>query len=129
MNEPHVKRFDWTGVALLLLVNLIALSLFFSPGTGDVGVWARWMREIDTNGLIGGYTQSDTDYPPLSFVLLAIVSRSATALEVSRFIVLKSSILLFLFATTGCFCWFTRNLLLTAALEFSLILNTVALGY
>ena len=114
---------------MLLLVNLIALSFFFAPGTGDVKVWAEWMREIDTNGLLGGYTHSDTDYPPLAFVLLAGVSRSAAALEVPRFVVLKCSIFLFLFATTACFYSFTRNLVLTAALEFSLILNSVALGY
>jgi hypothetical protein len=129
VSAPDVKNVDWRGIGVLLLVNLIALSFFFSPGTGDVGVWARWMREIDTNGLIGGYAQSDTDYPPLSFALLTMVSRSATTLEVSRFVVLKFSILLFLFATAGCFYAFTRNLLLTAALELGLILNSVALGY
>ena len=129
MNAPDVKNIGWRGIGVLLLVNLIAVSFFFSPGTGDTGTWARWMREIDTNGLLGGYTQSDTDYPPLAFVLLAAVSRSAIALEVSRFVVLKCSILLFLFATAACFYSFTRNLLLTAALEFGLILNSVALGY
>jgi len=129
MSESDAKTSRWPAIGFLLLVNLIALSFFFSPGTGDVGTWARWMREIDASGVISGYAQSDTDYPPLSFVFLASVSRSATALEVSRFVVLKSSILLLVFATTACFYSFTRNLLLTAALEFSVILNSVALGY
>lgn len=129
MTKSNASAWNWSGIGLLLLVNLIAVSFFFSPGTDDVGTWGRWMREIDTNGLLGGYTQSDADYPPLSFVLLASVSRSATALEVSRFVVLKCSILIFLFTTVGCFYAFTRNLLLTAALEVSLILNSVALGY
>ena len=124
-----MKNIDWPGIGLLLLINLIAIAFFFTPGTADLETWARWMREIDTNGLIAGFAHSDTDYPPLSFVLLAAVSRSAIALEVSRFVVLKCSILLFLFATTGCFYLFTRNFLLTAALEFSLILNSMALGY
>lgn len=129
MSASDAKRFGWSSVGVLLLLNLVAVSFFFSPGTGDVGTWARWMREIDTNGLLGGYMQSDTDYPPLSFALLAIVSRTATALEVSRFVVLKLSILIFLFGTAAGFYLFTRNLLLTAALEFSLILNSVGLGY
>ena len=129
MSAPDVKNVGWRGLGVLLLINLIALSFFSSLGTDDVEVWARWMREIDARGLLAGYTQSDTDYPPLAFLLLAAVSRSATALEVSRFVVLKCSILLFLFATTACFYSFTRNLLLTAALEFSLILNSVALSY
>jgi hypothetical protein len=129
MSESDVKTISWPVFGLLFLVNLIAISFFFSPGTGDVGTWARWMREIDAGGLIGGYAQSDTDYPPLSFVLLASVSRTATALEISRFIVLKCSILVFLFATAGCFYLFTRNLLLAVALELGLVLNSVALGY
>jgi len=129
MIESDVKTVSWPAIGFLLLVNLIAISFFFSPGTGDVGTWARWMREIDTNGLLGGYTQSDTDYPPLAFVILAAVSRSAVALEVSRFLVLKLSILLFLFATAGCFYAFTRNALLTAALELGLIVNSMGLAY
>jgi hypothetical protein len=42
---------------------------------------------------------------------------------------LKCSLLIFLIATAASFYWFSRSLILTAALEFSLILNSVALGY
>jgi len=112
-----------------LLASLVAASFLFSPGTTDVGLWQTWMREISTYGLIGGFGHSGTDYPPLAFVLLAAVIRSAGMLGTSEWLILKWSLLLFLYATSVCFYWFTRNLILTAALELSLTLNSVALGY
>lgn len=119
----------WSRIGLLLLVNLIAVSFFFSPGTGDVSIWENWMREISAYGLIDGFAHSGTDYPPLAFIILGAVVRCAQAFGVTEFLVLKCSLLLFLFATAACFYYFTRNLLLTAAFEFSLVLNSVALGY
>src|SRR5436309_11580550 len=129
MIEPARNAPKWSAVALLLLVSLIAVSLFFSPGTGDVSIWVDWIREISSYGLIGGFKHSGTDYPPLAFVLLAAVSRGAATFGIAQFLALKFSLLIFLLATAACFYWFTRNLILTAALEFTLILNSVALGY
>jgi hypothetical protein len=63
--QPQPKP-NWSGLALLALANLIAVSFFYSPGTGDVSIWNNWMREISSSGLIDGYAQSDTDYPPLA---------------------------------------------------------------
>ena len=126
--QPQPKP-NWSGLALLALANLIAVSFFYSPGTGDVSIWNNWMREISSSGLIGGYAQSDTDYPPLAFVLLAAVSRGAAAFGIAQFLVLKFSLLIFLLATAACFYWFTRNLILTAALELALMLNSMGLAY
>src|SRR5712671_3866152 len=80
-------------------------------------------------GLIGGFVHSGTDYPPLSLIILAAVSRCADAFGITIFMALKCSLLIFLIATGASFYWFSRSLILTAALEFSLILNSVALGY
>src|SRR5437016_14424985 len=99
MIEPARNAPKWSAVALLLLVSLIAVSLFFSPGTGDVSIWGDWIREISRYGLIGGFKHSGTDYPPRVFVLLAAASRFATALGVTQFLVLKCSLVLFLFVT------------------------------
>ena len=129
MNDPAPKGVIWSRVGLLVFVNLIALSFFFSPGTSDVSIWGTWMREIMTSGLIGGYTGSDTDYPPLAFVFLAAVVKCAAAFGTSPLLILKCSLFLFLAATAACFYWFTRNLILTVALEFALVLSSVALGY
>jgi hypothetical protein len=129
MTKSNTIASKLPGIGLLLLVNLIAVSFFFSPGTGDVSIWETWMQKIDSDGLIGGFSHTGTDYPPLAFVILATVVRSVHVFGATPLFALKCSILLFLFATSACFYWFTRNLLLTAALEFSLILNSVALGY
>jgi len=129
MNESNSKRVNWSAIAFVALVNLIALSFFFSPGSGDVEIWNNWMREISDHGLVGGYISSDTDYPPLTFVMLAGVVKCATAFGVSTFVVLKCSLFAFLLVTAACFYWFTRNLIITAALELALILNSMALGY
>jgi hypothetical protein len=125
--SPSVSK--WPALSLLLLVNLVAVSFFFSPGTGDVSIWNTWMDEISGRGMLGGFSNSGTDYPPLAFVILGWVVQAAKALGLAQVLVLKGSLLLFLFATAASFYWFSRNLLLTAALELSLILNSVALGY
>src|SRR6266567_6843055 len=129
MSKSKSSTWNWSGIGLLSLVNFIAISLFFSPGTGDVSIWNNWMREISGYRLVGGFANSGTDYPPLAFVLLAAVSRCATALGTSQFLVLKISLLLSLFATSACFYWFTRNPLLIAALELALTLNSMGLAY
>ncbi len=129
MSGSDAKSLSWPAVGFLLLVNLIALSFFYSPGTGDVAIWETWMREISSYGVIGGFAHTGTDYPPLAFIILGAVVRCAQAFGVTEFLVLKCSLLFFLFATTACFYWFTRNLVLSAGLELSLVLNSVALGY
>lgn len=129
MSGSDAKNFGWPGVGFLLLVNLIAVSFFFSPGTGDVAIWETWMREISSYGVIGGFAHTGTDYPPFAFIILGAVVRCAQAFGVPEVLVLKCSLLLFLFATTACFYWFTRNLVLSAGLELTLVLNSVALGY
>jgi hypothetical protein len=129
MNKPDERSWNWSGWGLLLLVNLIALSFFFSPGTGDVWIWGTWMSEIANHGLIAGFASAKPDYPPLAFAILDGVVKCAEGFGTTQLVILKCSLLLFLFATTGCFYWFARNLVLTAVLELSLILSSVALGY
>ncbi len=80
-------------------------------------------------GLVGGFVHSGTDYPPLALIILATVARCADAFGIAVFLALKWSLFTFLLATAASFYWFSRNLILTAALELSLILNSVALGY
>lgn len=133
MIKPERNIPKWSAAALLLLVSLIATAFLYSPGTEDITIWLYWIDEISSYGLIAGFAHVGGafphDYPPLAFAMLAAISRCADALGTSAFVVLKWSLLLFLFATSGCFYWFTRNVVLTAALEFTLLLSSVALGY
>jgi hypothetical protein len=125
--EP--TRPNWSGIGLLLLVNLIALSLLYSPGTGDVAIWRTWIDQMSAFGLVGGFVHSGTDYPPLSLIILETVSQCSDAFGITVFLALKWSLFIFLITTAASFYWFSRDLVLTAALELSLILNSVALGY
>jgi hypothetical protein len=127
--EPNSHRPHWSAIGLLLLVNLIALSFLHSPGTGDVAIWRTWIDQMSAFGLVGGFVHSGTDYPPLSLIILAAVSRCADVFGTTVLLSLKCSLLIFLITTAASFYWFSRNLVLTAALELSLILNSVALGY
>ena len=129
MTDAQLKKTNWSAIGFLALVNLLALSFFFSPGTGDVSIWQTWMREIANRGLLGGFSHTGTDYPPLSFVILGSVVQTAQAIGSTDLFVLKCSLYLFLFTTAAVFYLFTRNLVLTAVLELGLILNSVALGY
>jgi hypothetical protein len=69
----------WPKVGFLVLVNLIAIACFYSPGCEDVGIWLSWIDDISTHGLISGFAYTGGvymhDYPPLTFVMLAAVSR------------------------------------------------------
>ena len=129
MSASDTKTFSWPGVGFFVLINLIAVSFFFSPGTGDVSIWGNWMREISSYGVIGGFAHSDTDYPPLAFIILGLVLKCSVVFGAEPFLVLKCSLLLFLFASAAWFYWFTRNLILTAALELALTLNSMGLAY
>jgi hypothetical protein len=124
-----MTKSKWPAICLLVLVNLIAAGFLFSPGTEDVDTLSRWTQEITAHGVRGGFAHGLADYPPLTFVFLAAIAQLAQAFGVSWFIVLKSSVLLFLVAISACFYWLTRNLILTAGLELALVLNSVALGY
>src|SRR5438477_4059398 len=96
MSGLQAKTFSWSSVGFLLLVNLIAASFFFSPGTGDVATWETWMREMSAFGLTGGFAHSGTDYPPLAFIILETISRCSDLFGATVFLSLKCSLLLFL---------------------------------
>ena len=129
IGDGEDTAWSWPGLSLLLLVNLLAVDFLLSPGTGDVSIWFTWMNEIASRGVIGAFSHTGTDYPPLCFFILGAVVGVAQTFAVSQFVVLKCALLLCLLASTAAFFAFTRNVLLAAALEASLILSSVGLGY
>ena len=116
---------------LFLLTIAGALVFFNAKGTDDVQVWERWMAAMGEHGVPGGYARMAPDYPypPLSFVALAAVSKTAFELGISDRTALKISLLLALIATAGVFYAFSRSWLLTAGLTLALIPNSVDLAY
>jgi hypothetical protein len=114
-----------TVVVVSLLVQFIFIN---SPGTSDVSIWLSWMEAAWTKGPIDGYS-AVFDYPPLSYLILAILSFISHALNWSDFSVLKLALI---FATT---CSFFAAFMLTGSVYASIcvllicFVNGVLLGY
>ena len=115
------------GVLFLLLVSMLSLTFYRAQGTPDVGDWQERASRTETSGLREGYVL--TDYPPLSNVLLFAITRTSKALGTPWFLVLKGTLLLFLWLTTAIFLAWKRDLILAAILQLALLLNSVGLCY
>ncbi|MCI0396263.1 MAG: hypothetical protein L0332_10655 [Chloroflexi bacterium] len=115
--------------ALLILLALLALLLFHSPGTVDVADFMLWMQNVETYNLRLGYALINEDYPPLTSAILLGVAQASRLFQIDPFIGFKLSLLLFLSLTGLAFYLWTRNFLITAALVAALILNSMGLAY
>jgi hypothetical protein len=115
--------------SLLLFVSLLAPLFLKASGTTDVEIWLHWMRQIASKGLLTGYGEMEADYPPLGFAILWGVAKLSLGLEISLFAGLKASLLLALLLTIAVFWAWTRDAVLSAALELVLIPSAVCLAY
>lgn len=113
---------------LILITSFAILSLRYR-GTSDVDVWLDWIGNSEKYGITLGYKINRLDYPPLTNVILSIVSKFSASFQVSKFIGIKASLLLFLGLTSLTCYLFTRNIVITSLLQLSLTLNSAALGY
>ena len=127
MSSKYIK-FILTIFILFLLI-LITLSFLRSPGTEDVAIWQRWMKNVDNYGLISGFEANQGDYPPFSSLILLCTAKMSRLISVNQFIGIKLSLSMFLIITFTVFWLWTKDLLLSGALYLSLILSSVALGY
>lgn len=119
----------WLEAGLAVLTCLLALVFLASPGTPDVGLWLAWVGNLEQYGVRAGYAANQSDYPPLTSVILWLMMRLASWLNVEPFWALKGTLLGFLYATTVIWWAWTRNLVAASLLQLSLILNSVGLGY
>jgi hypothetical protein len=116
-------------IFILFLLILITLSFLRSPGTEDVAIWQRWMKNVDNYGLISGFEANQGDYPPFSSFILLCAAKMSRLISVNQFIGIKLSLTVFLIITVIVFWLWTKDHLLSGALYLSLILSSVALGY
>lgn len=123
------KRLDPTTLLLLGLVIVFAFSFLNSPGTDDTYIWIGWTDQTNKHGLIEGYRNAQSDYPPLSFALLSATERASDTLNINGRTGTKLALFLALLATLIIFLAYTKDALLTALLGLSLILSSVALAY
>jgi hypothetical protein len=116
-------------LALVALAFLAGLILTQSPGTVDVGNWLSWINAARTNGLAPGFVALHTRYPPLALTILHGAYELGRLVGLTEFTSIKLSILLFLWLSTFLVWLWTRNVSVALILYFSLLLNSLALGY
>lgn len=113
------------GVALLLF----PLFLFNAPGTHDVWMWIGWATPMTELGLIDGYSQSNSFYPPLFFAGMRLLMFAEQVTGIPGFYLFKSSLLICSIAT----CWlvwrWTQNQIIVLMLYFSLVFSSVYMVY
>ncbi|MBE9532001.1 MAG: hypothetical protein IME98_04270 [Proteobacteria bacterium] len=120
------------GLLIYAFVLVAGLILLKSNGMVDMTTWVRWIGDLNAKGVITTYIDliaADEEYPPLSIVILGGVGSFAKAATIHNYYAVKLSILFFLLLTSLSFYLYTRDILLTALIQFSLTLVTVALGY
>jgi hypothetical protein len=125
--EPLTRAAGWL---LLAMSCLISLSLIDSPGTTDVGAfWLPWMRHIDSLGPGAAYAVAESDYPPLSFLLLQATQQFGEALGWEPLAALKTIIFGVQLLAAGLVLAISGSPMLAAAFNASVTLNGMGLGY
>ena len=104
---------------LVSFATLLALSLFASFGTTDTYIWLRWISNLTQAGFQQGYGLQ-VDYPPVSNALMLIAAQVGGALGLSDLLSLKLGLGACLLLTIFIFWYWTRNLVLTMALQIAL---------
>jgi hypothetical protein len=125
--EPLTRAAAWL---LLAISGLVSLSLIGSPGTTDVGAfWLPWMRHIDSLGPGAAYAVAESDYPPLSFVMLHWAQQLGEALGWDPLTALKTTIFGVQLLSTGLVLAISGSPVLAAGFNAAVTLNGVGLGY
>lgn len=115
-------------MGLFLLACLLPALFLRVPGTGDMGIWAQWMQDIDRLGFVGGYAAIADVQPPLNSVFLGIVSWASHLLGWDPLFGVKVSTLLALWTTGALVAYGFRSWLAGAAVVLACTLS-VGLGY
>tara|TARA_S200000501_G_C20785136_1_gene726830 strand:+ start:1 stop:1254 length:1254 start_codon:yes stop_codon:yes gene_type:complete len=117
-------------VLLSLMLSVFSLTFLHSRGTHDRITWEHWAEKSNNFGFIKAYEMNSShSYPPLSFVILDFVGKVSKIFKIELFGGIKISITLFLFLTSICFFYFTKDIYLSLILHLSLLLNSISLGY
>jgi Gpi18-like mannosyltransferase len=96
----------WKDIVLLLAGILVGLAFLNAHGTEDRGRWLIYIDLARSHGIFGTYpfavfnavAGATTDYPPLSIIFLAILSRFADLFHAADLDTLKVSLIVFTLA-------------------------------
>src|SRR3954469_1105658 len=123
--------FESSALALLLAFSvLLAFAAILNTGTGDVAIFIDWMNTLYTQGFRHAYSvEPAREYPPLSCALLLLAKIIGFKFGVEDFLALKVLIFVFYITSVGTIYFASRNLAVTTALAWSMIVSTSVLGY
>ncbi len=126
-------------VVLIVLLILITLSYFHSPGQGDVRFWLKWIESVDAHGPFMSFESPERTplgiesvqepYPPFASLISFSTAKMSHLFSTDYFTALKLSLTLFLFLSSFIFWIWTRDFFITAIFHFSLLLNSVMLVF
>lgn len=121
----------WNIEKIFLVIILLCSSLLFfkTPGTADVDSWLQWAHSTNNLGIIKGYEETKTAYPPFSILILWISTKISTFFGLSEFIGIKLSMYFFLLLTLIIIYKATRNYFLTVIAYLFLMINSLGLIY
>lgn len=88
------QKLWWECIALLMMI-MISLTFFNSPGTGDMNIWSAWLDYAKQYGMREGFRMQGDMYPPFAIILQAAMQKIWPGL--SNFVVLRLTNTLYLF--------------------------------
>lgn len=107
----------------------VSWSFLGARGTNDVAIWLHMVFVASVHGVVEGYARYGTDYPPLGWVLLALVDRLGAVLSLDPHVALKLSLFGFLGLTGLAIRRVTGDLRVASAVVLGSAVGTAALGY
>lgn len=84
----------WKCIAVLMMI-IVLLAFFNSPGTGDMNIWNAWLDYARQYGLREGFRMQEDVYPPFALIIQTAMQRIWPGL--SNFVVLRLINTFFLF--------------------------------
>lgn len=115
----------WKCIALLMMI-MISLTFFNSPGTGDMNIWSAWLDYARQYGLREGFRMQGDMYPPFAIILQVAMQKIWPGL--SNFVVLRLVNTLYLFLSALVIHMLYKDTQITLISFWGLILSA-NLGY
>jgi len=131
MKYKTEKNISLDDYFLFALTVFFTLAFFLSHGSPDVDrFWLNWMQLLaDHPRFRDGFDAIWADYPPLSILFLSGLQKLSMSFQWNVFVLLKSSVLIFLLATTGVYYYISRNIRTALLMHGMLLLSSIMLTY
>ena len=116
----------------LFIIPILLLPIFLRHGYGteDVIVFLdTWYAKYQEFGLLAGYSHLGDNYPPLSYIITVLNTKTAIFLGINRYILHKMMLALFLFCSTGILYFISKDVFVSILFYLFSLIISVGLGY